>query len=76
MSTRLGRPPVSRTEFYNKISNYGHHRIFFVSPIRVAEEMGISSRTVRRMLADLVKDGMIKYEYREGNLVLCYSCVL
>jgi len=54
MSTRLGRPPVSRTEFYNKITNYGHHRVFFISPIRVAEEMGISSRTVRRMLADLV----------------------
>jgi Mn-dependent DtxR family transcriptional regulator len=76
MAARLGRPPVSRTEFFNKISNYGRHRTFFISPVRVAEEMGISSRTVRRMLKDLESDGMIKYQYREGNFVLVYSVVM
>lgn len=72
MSNSVGRPPIDRDAVLNHITG-GKPGYVYVSPIRVGEELGISTRSVRRMLREFEDRGLIILKRREGTRAIVYE---
>lgn len=73
MSGMVGRPRLDRDAFLGSITrDMGRSGIIYVSPIRLESDLGISTRTIRRMLRELEDSGKIQLIRREGTKSIVY----
>jgi ribosomal protein S25 len=73
MTRPVGRPPIDRDGFMARLTrDMGRSRIIYVSPIRLEAELGISTRSIRRMLRELEDGGRLVLIRREGTRQLIY----
>lgn len=72
MTNPVGRPPINRDAVLNHITG-GKPGYVYVSPIKLGEELGISSRSVRRMLREFEKMGLLILKRREGTRSIVYQ---
>lgn len=73
MSGQVGRPRIDRDAFLRTITrNVGRSGTLYVSPIRLETELGISTRSIRRMLRELEEQGKLQLIRREGTRALVY----
>lgn len=73
MTGKVGRPPADREAFFNVLTrDMGASRIIYVSPIKLEPEVGVSTRTIRRMLRELEDEGRLDLIRRDGTRVIVY----
>lgn len=73
MSGTVGRPRIDRDAFLRTITrDMGRSSIIYVSPIRLEADLGISTRSIRRMLRELEDAGVLQLIRREGTKALVY----